>query len=152
MQPSTVAPAGSETPLESAQGRHLVGELARRIASLGVEVADIGGNLEELATRGSGQAAQFEELHQATEAKVAGNRAIDRAAHEVQKAASAAGGEIAESRNLLGQAVESLATERREIDPGKSAPRAASAPAGVSYPVISATRCIYLRRADLEER
>ncbi len=108
MQPSTVAPAGSETPLESAQGRHLVGELARRIASLGVEVADIGGNLEELTTRLSGQAAQFEELHQATEAMVAGNRAIDRAAHEVQKAASAAGGEIAESRNLLGHALESI--------------------------------------------
>ncbi len=107
-QPSTVAPADSETPLAGAEGRHLVGELARRISSLGVEVADIGGNLEELATRVSGQAAQFEELHQATEAMVAGNRAIDHAAHEVQKAASAAGGEIAASRNLLGHAVESI--------------------------------------------
>ena len=40
----------------------LVAELAARIGSLGVEVADISGNLEEVTTRISNQAAQFEEL------------------------------------------------------------------------------------------
>jgi len=90
------------------QGQDLVAELAKRVGSLGVEVADIAGNLEELATRVSGQAAQFEELHQATETMVSGIRSIDRAAHEVQKAAGTAGGEISESRALLGAAVEAI--------------------------------------------
>jgi len=86
----------------------LIAELASRLGSLGVEVADIAGHLEDLATRVSGQAAQFEELHQATETMVSGNREIDRAAREAQRAASAAGGEISESRNLIGSAVEHI--------------------------------------------
>ena len=86
----------------------LVNEIAASVGSLGVEVADIAGNLEELTTRVSGQAAQFEELHQATEAMVAGNRGIERASREAQQAASAAGGEIAESRALLGKALEHI--------------------------------------------
>jgi methyl-accepting chemotaxis protein len=86
----------------------LIGELASRLGSLGVEVADIAGHLEDLATRVSGQAAQFEELHQATETMVAGNRAIDRAAREAQRAASTAGAEISESRTLIGGAVEHI--------------------------------------------
>ncbi len=86
----------------------LVEELASRLGSLGVEVADIAGHLEDLAARVSGQAAQFEELHQATETMVAGNRDIDRAAREAQRAASNAGGEISESRTLIGGAVEHI--------------------------------------------
>jgi methyl-accepting chemotaxis protein len=86
----------------------LIGELASRLGSLGVEVADIAGHLEDLATRVSGQAAQFEELNQATETMVAGNREIDRAAREAQRAASNAGGEIAESRTLIGSSVEHI--------------------------------------------
>jgi methyl-accepting chemotaxis protein len=86
----------------------LIGELASPLGSLGVEVADIAGHLEDLALRVSGQAAQFEELHQATESMVAGNREIDRAAREAQRAASTAGGEISESRTLIGSAVEHI--------------------------------------------
>ena len=108
-QPCEAAPAVSERGVSTAeQGQHLVAELSRRVGSLGVEVGDIAGNLEELATRVSGQAAQFEELHQTTETMVSGNRSIDHAAHEVQKAAGAAGGEISESRSLLGAALESI--------------------------------------------
>jgi len=87
---------------------HLVQELANRVGSLGVEVADVAGHLEDLATRVSGQAAQFEELHQSTETMVAGNREIDRAAREAQRAASTAGAEIAESRSLIGGTVEHI--------------------------------------------
>jgi methyl-accepting chemotaxis protein len=100
------------TPAEDAAARsdsdRLIEELASRFGSLGVEVADIAGHLEDLATRVSGQAAQFEELHQATETMVAGNREIDRAAREAQRAASNAGGEISESRTLIGGAVEHI--------------------------------------------
>jgi methyl-accepting chemotaxis protein len=97
----------AEVSARSASDR-LVQELANRIGSLGVEVADIAGHLEDLATRVSGQAAQFEELNQATETMVSGNREIDRAAREAQRAASAAGTEIAESRSLIGGAVEHI--------------------------------------------
>ncbi|HEV7135360.1 MAG TPA: methyl-accepting chemotaxis protein [Steroidobacteraceae bacterium] len=93
---------------KSDQSDGLVRELAGRLGSLGVEVADIAGHLEDLAARVSGQAAQFEELHQATETMVSGNREIDRASREAQRAASAAGAEIAESRALIGGAVEHI--------------------------------------------
>jgi methyl-accepting chemotaxis protein len=86
----------------------LIRELAGRVGSLGVEVADIAGHLEDLSARVSGQAAQFEELHQSTETMVSGNREIDRAAREAQRAASTAGTEIAQSRSLIGGAVEHI--------------------------------------------
>src|SRR6185437_8921004 len=89
-------------------GDHLIQELANRLGSLGVEVADVAGHLEDLSTQVSGQAAQFEELHQATETMVSGNREIDSAARETQRAASTAGGEISESRSLIGGAVEHI--------------------------------------------
>ena len=86
----------------------LIRELAARVGSLGVEVADIAGHLEDLSTRVSGQAAQFEELHHSTETMVSANRGIDRAAREAQQAASTAGGEIAESRTLIDGTVEHI--------------------------------------------
>ncbi len=88
--------------------RRLVDELARRIGTLGVEVADIAGNLEEVTARISNQAAQFEELEQAAQTMVAGNREIDRAGREAQGAASTAGHEISESRALIGSAVQQI--------------------------------------------
>lgn len=93
-------------PLDS--GR-LVSELAARVGSLGVELADVAGNLEEVTHRVSNQAEQFKELQHAAETMVAGNREIDRASKEAQQAASAAGTEIAESRTLIGGAVQHIA-------------------------------------------
>ena len=86
----------------------MVSELAARIGSLGVEVADIAGNLEEVTTRISNQAAQFEELEQSAQTMVSGNRAIDQAARAAQSAASMAGTEIAESRALMGNAMQHI--------------------------------------------
>ena len=60
----------------------LIAELGTRIGSLGVEVADIAGNLEDVTTRISHQAAQCEELEQSAQTMAAGNREIDRAARE----------------------------------------------------------------------
>jgi methyl-accepting chemotaxis protein len=99
-----MTPADVAAPSEDA----LIRELASRVGSLGVEVADIAGHLEDLSSRVSGQAAQFEELHQSTETMVSANRDIDRAAREAQRAASAAGAEIAESRTLAGGTVEHI--------------------------------------------
>jgi methyl-accepting chemotaxis protein len=86
----------------------LVAELAARIGTLGVEVADIAGNLEEVTARISNQAAQFEELEQSAQTMVSGNREIDRAAREAQSAASMAGTEIAESRAMMGSAMQHI--------------------------------------------
>ena len=101
-----MTPAADVSPRPD--GDRLIRELANRLGSLGVEVADIAGHLEDLSTRVSGQAAQCEELHQATETRVVGNREIDRAAREAQQAASTAGEEIAESRSLISDSVEHI--------------------------------------------
>ena len=87
----------------------LVAELASRIGSLGVEVADIAGNLDEVTSRLGDQAAQFKELQATGETMVAGNREIDRAARATQGAASAASDEITESRALIEGAVQRTA-------------------------------------------
>lgn len=84
-------------------------ELASRVGTLGVELADVAGNLDEVTQRVANQAGQFKELQRAADTMVAGNREIDRAAKEAQQAASAAGTEIAESRTLIGGAVQHIA-------------------------------------------
>jgi methyl-accepting chemotaxis protein len=86
----------------------VVAELASRIGSLSVEVADIAGNLEEVTRRIAEQAEQFRELQQTAQTMVVGNHSIDRASRKAQEAASAAGTEIAESRALIGGAVQNI--------------------------------------------
>ncbi|MGB6310874.1 MAG: methyl-accepting chemotaxis protein [Steroidobacteraceae bacterium] len=90
------------------EAKSLIAELTSRISSLGGEVADIAGNLSEVTGRAAQQAAQFQELQQQTERMVAGNREIDRATQETQLAASSTGAEIAQSRELVGEAVQHL--------------------------------------------
>jgi methyl-accepting chemotaxis protein len=86
----------------------VVAKLASRIGSLSVEVADIAGNLEEVTRRIAEQAEQFRELQQTAQTMVVGNHSIDRASRKAQEAASAAGTEIAESRALIGGAVQNI--------------------------------------------
>jgi methyl-accepting chemotaxis protein len=94
----------------------LVSELAARVGSLGVELADVAGNLEEVTKRVTAQAEQFQELQRAAETMVAGNREIDRASKEAQQAATAAGTEIAESRTLIGGAVQHISHLTAAVD------------------------------------
>ena len=99
---------GSAGPESASASSRLVSELASRIGSLGVELADVAGNLDEVSGRVSNESDQFKELQQAAEHMVGGNREIDRAAKGAQQAASAAGNEIAESRLLIGGAVQHI--------------------------------------------
>jgi methyl-accepting chemotaxis protein len=85
--------------------RRLVCELAKRIGSLGVELADVAGNLEAVSGRVSKESAQFKEIQTAADRMVGGNREIDRAAKCAQRASTAAGEEIAASRTLIGGAM-----------------------------------------------
>src|SRR5258708_24928090 len=97
------------------EGR-VVSELASRVGTLGVELADVAGNLEEVTKRATNEAEQFKELQRAAETMVSGNREIDRASKEAQQAASAAGTEIAESRTLIGGAVQHIADLAGAVD------------------------------------
>lgn len=77
--------AGMPTPVsQGGADEHdpLIAELANRVGSLGVELADVAGNLEEVTNRVANQAEQFKELQHAAQTMVAGNREIDRAAKE----------------------------------------------------------------------
>jgi methyl-accepting chemotaxis protein len=58
------SPASHKLPEAKADSERVVTELASRVGTLGIEVADIAGNLEEVTSRISNQAAQFEELEQ----------------------------------------------------------------------------------------
>src|SRR5665213_4341496 len=72
----------------------LVDQLAKRIGGLGVELADVAGNLQEVAGRVSGQADRFGHLQTTAETMVSANHNIASASRAVQTATSAAVGEI----------------------------------------------------------
>jgi methyl-accepting chemotaxis protein len=108
----SIVPAVAEPPRAAAGNDRLVAELAHRIGGLGVEFADIAGNLDEIAKRTAVQSKQFDSVRGVTETMVAANRRIDGAAHAAQEAAGAAGIEAGRSR----QAVESTSGHIRELN------------------------------------
>lgn len=99
-------PGSAEGP--SIQDR-LIADLANRIGNLGVEMADIAGNIEEVTGRFSHQAEQFSGLQQTVQTMVAANREIDDAARSAQAAAVAAGTKVVDSRATVTDAGDSIA-------------------------------------------
>ena len=83
----------------------LIAELANRIGTLGVEMADIAGNLDQVTQRFDHQADQFKSLQQTATTMVSANRAIDVAARNAQSAAAHAGTGITQSRETVTGAV-----------------------------------------------
>jgi methyl-accepting chemotaxis protein len=83
----------------------LIDQLADRIGGLGVELADIAGNVQEVASRVAGQSERFHRLQNTAETMVSTNRDIANASQAVQSTTSAAAGEIAQSRNAVETAV-----------------------------------------------
>jgi methyl-accepting chemotaxis protein len=102
LRPKETSMTGTTANVDSDR---VVRELATRLDTLGVEMADIAGNLDEVTSRFTQQAARFEELQGTVETMVAGNREIDRATRSTQDAATHTGNEISESRTLIGNAV-----------------------------------------------
>lgn len=92
-----------------ADGNRLVAELGNRIGALGVEVADVSGNLQEVAGRVAQQVDQFKGLRSTAETMVAANRAIDAAARAAQSVATGAGEEVTQSHAIVGDAVRNIA-------------------------------------------
>jgi len=87
----------------------LVDRLSDRIGGLGVELADVAGNVQEVAGRMSLQSQRFGQLQKTAETMVAANHGIADASQAVQTAASAAVGEITQSRGVVDGAVKHIA-------------------------------------------
>jgi methyl-accepting chemotaxis protein len=94
------------TPLDS---ERLIDQLANRIGGLGVELADVAGNLQEVAGRVSSQSDRFGHLQKTAETMVSANHNIASASQAVQTATSAAVGEITQSRTVVETAVQHIA-------------------------------------------
>jgi methyl-accepting chemotaxis protein len=103
-------PARSEaTAALRSDSERLVDQLADRIGGLGVELADVAGNLQEVAGRVTGQSERFGHLQKTAETMVSANRGIATASRAVQSATSAAVGEITQSRTAVETAVRHIA-------------------------------------------
>jgi methyl-accepting chemotaxis protein len=87
----------------------LVDQLTNRIGGLGVELADVAGNLQEVAGRVSIQSDRFGHLQKTAETMVSANHDIATASRAVQTATSAAVGEIMQSRTVVETAVQHIA-------------------------------------------
>jgi methyl-accepting chemotaxis protein len=96
-------------PVVPSDAERLVDQLADRIGGLGVELADVAGNLQEVAGRVSSQSERFGHLHKTAETMVTANHDIADASRAVQTATSAAVGEIAQSRTVVETAVQHIA-------------------------------------------
>jgi methyl-accepting chemotaxis protein len=91
------------------EGERLVDQLADRIGGLGVELADVAGNLKEVADRVRSQSDRFGHLQNTAETMVSANHDIATASRAVQSATSAAVGEITQSRAAVETAVQHIA-------------------------------------------
>jgi len=100
LETATAAPSASE---------RLVDQLANKIGGLGVELADVAGNVQEVAHRVSAQSERFGHLQKTAETMVAANHNIANASQAVQTATSAAVGEITQSRIAVDTAVKHIA-------------------------------------------
>jgi methyl-accepting chemotaxis protein len=105
--PNTSSPLqpGAAPPVEREQ---LVDRLASQIGGLGVELADVAGNLQEVAGRVADQSSRFGQLQKAAETMVAANRDIAGASQAVQSATTRAVGDITGSRAGVDAAVQHI--------------------------------------------
>jgi methyl-accepting chemotaxis protein len=87
----------------------LVDQLANRIGGLGVELADVAGNLQEVAGRVSDQSGRFGHLQKTAETMVSANHNIASASQAVQTATTSAVNEITQSRAAVETAVQHIA-------------------------------------------
>jgi methyl-accepting chemotaxis protein len=100
----SIAPANSPS-----QSDRLVDQLASGIGGLGVELADVAGNVREVASRVLNQSERFSSLQKTAETMVSANHEIAGASKAVQTASSAAVSEITQSREAVETAVRHIA-------------------------------------------
>jgi methyl-accepting chemotaxis protein len=102
---SLAAPVRVETPNTPSTSERLVDQLANRIGGLGVELADVAGNVREVASRVTDQSARFGHLQKTAQTMVTANHDIADASKAVQSASAVAVNEITQSRNVVETAV-----------------------------------------------
>src|SRR4051812_5600619 len=102
---SVVQLAVLDTGSNRTLAERLIDQLADRIGGLGVELADIAGNVQEVASRVANQSERFHHLQETAETMVSANHDIANASQAVQTTTSAAVGEIAQSRGAVDAAV-----------------------------------------------
>jgi methyl-accepting chemotaxis protein len=90
---------------ERSESERLVDQLSNRIGGLGVELADVASNVQEVANRVSTQSEHFAHLQKTAETMVSANHDIADASRAVQSASSEAVGEIVQSRDAVETAV-----------------------------------------------
>ncbi len=102
---STAATVKVETPATQSTSERLVDQLANRIGGLGVELADVAGNVQEVANRVTDQSARFGHLQKTAQTMVTANHDIADASKAVQSASTDAVNEITQSRTAVETAV-----------------------------------------------
>jgi methyl-accepting chemotaxis protein len=100
----------------------VIGEIADEAGKLGIEICDVAGHVEEVATRVRRQAQVCGDLRQAAAATMSGNHGIAVAAREAREVSRRAGAEVAGSRETvevslaeIRSMVEGVAAIEREI-------------------------------------
>jgi methyl-accepting chemotaxis protein len=107
---SSAAPTKvEELPASASKSERLVDQLANRIGGLGVELADVAGNVQEVASRFTTQSERFGHLQKVAQTMVSANHNIADASKAVQSASADAVGEITQSRAAVETAVKHIA-------------------------------------------
>lgn len=106
---SVVQRAVLDTQSNKTLAERLIDQLANRIGGLGVELADIAGNVQEVASRVANQSERFHHLQKTAQTMVSANRDIANASQAVQSTTSAAVVEIVQSRSAVDTAVKHIA-------------------------------------------
>ncbi|HTP84046.1 MAG TPA: methyl-accepting chemotaxis protein [Alphaproteobacteria bacterium] len=102
------APQPQEPQPGNSLERQVIAEIANRIGTLGVETADVAGNLDEISGRVAKQADQFKTLQNTAKTMVETNRDLDKSARAAQTAASTAGTGVDESQTVVNAAVQHI--------------------------------------------
>src|SRR6201987_1398447 len=106
----TTQPTPSALPKDGpTNSERLVDQLANHIGGLGVALADVSGNVREVASRVSTQSERFGTLRKTAETMVSANHDIAGASRAVQSASAAAVDEITQSRDAVETAVRHIA-------------------------------------------
>jgi methyl-accepting chemotaxis protein len=102
-------PDKPEAVAARSDSERLVDQLSNRIGGLGVELADVAGNVQEVAQRFTTQSERFGHLQKTAETMVSANHDIAGASKAVQSATTAAVTEITQSRTAVETAVGHIA-------------------------------------------
>ena len=101
-------PTSAQPPAQPAETGRIVAEVAKEAGTLGVELTDIAGYMEDVAAQVSRQAAVFEELRGSAAALTASNGRVAGAADAARGVAAQARGEVEASRDRVARSLDDI--------------------------------------------